>query len=87
MSPRRDTVSAVCGASDRGGTLPRRENNAPGARAEADLGGVFPVRFSYKIKGGGRQRPPPAHKAPQCGAFPGFDQVVAKERITENGWS
>ena len=25
-----------------------------------------------RIKGGGRKRPPPGHKAPQCGAFPGF---------------
>ena len=28
--------------------------------------------FSTRIKGGGRKRPPPAHKAPQCGAFLAF---------------
>ena len=28
--------------------------------------------FSTRIKGGGRKRPPPGHKAPRCGAFPAF---------------
>ena len=46
-----------------------------------------PVRLSYKIKGGGRKRPPPGHIAPQCGAFPGSGKVVAKQRVNGFGWS
>ena len=30
--------------------------------------------FRTRIKGGGRKRPPPGHKAPQCGAFPAFEE-------------
>ena len=30
--------------------------------------------FRTRIKGGGRKRPPPGHKAPQCGAFPVFEE-------------
>ena len=37
---------------------------------------VSASRKKYKIKGGGRLRPPPAHKAPQCGAFRDFGTDV-----------
>ena len=30
--------------------------------------------FRTRIKGGGRKRPPPGHKAPQGGAFPVFEE-------------
>ena len=43
-------------------------------------GGFFrwrrPFDFSTMIKEGGRKRPPSAHKAPQCGAFQGFEAAV-----------
>ena len=34
------------------------------------------VRKYNKIKGHSRKRPRPAHKAPQCGAFRGFETAV-----------
>ena len=37
-----------------------------------------PVRFLHRIKGGGRVRPPPTHKAPQCGASSIYGKVVGK---------
>ena len=36
------------------------------------LGPLEAFDFRTRIKGGGRKRPPPGHKAPQCGAFPAF---------------
>ena len=46
---------------------------SPPGRKTAPLGPVSPrfgaFDFRTRIKGGGRKRPPPAHKAPQCGAF------------------
>ena len=54
----------------------RGRARAPPRRETAPLGPVSPrfgaFDFSTRIKGGGRKRPPPAHKAPQCGAFPDF---------------
>ena len=41
----------------------------PGSPVSGPLGAFD---FSTRIKGGGRKRPPPGHKAPQCGAFPAF---------------
>ena len=35
-----------------------------------------PRSILCKIKEGGRLRPPSAHKAPQCGAFRGFETAV-----------
>lgn len=50
--------------------------DTPGGH-EALLGGFLQIShesgafdFSTRIKEGGRKRPPPTHKAPQCGAFP-----------------
>ena len=43
------------------------------ARLRAVLAGMIERHYARsilcKIKGGGRKRPPPSHKAPQCGAF------------------
>ena len=36
-----------------------------------------------KIKEGGRLRPPSAHKAPQCGAFRGFETAVGRCTLTD----
>ena len=46
-----------------------QRKNASGGRILGPLG-VFD--FSTRIKGGGRKRPSPGHKAPRCGAFPAF---------------
>ena len=43
---------------------------------EGVLWGDIPVRKYNKIKGRSRKRPQPAHKAPQCGAFRGFETAV-----------
>ena len=37
---------------------------------------VWAVRKYNKIKGRSRKRPQPAHKAPQCEAFRGFETAV-----------
>ena len=46
-----------------------QQKNASGKPCLGPLGAFD---FRTRIKGGGRKRPPPGHKAPQCGAFPGF---------------
>ena len=38
--------------------------------------------FRTRIKGGGRKRPPPAHKAPQCGAFSRFGKGAPERSFT-----
>ena len=43
---------------------------------EGVLWGDIPVRKYNKIKDRSRKRPRPAHKAPQCGAFRGFETAV-----------
>ena len=46
-----------------------RERTPPGSPVSGLLGAFD---FSTRIKGGGRKRPSPGHKAPRCGAFPAF---------------
>ena len=41
-----------------------------------DFWTVKAVRFYHKIKRGAPNRAPLAHKAPQCGAFRGFETAV-----------
>ena len=37
---------------------------------------TYCLLYTSKIKGRSRKRPRPAHKAPQCGAFRGFETAV-----------
>ena len=46
-----------------------RGRTPPGSPVSGLLGAFD---FSTRIKGGGRKRPSPGHKAPRCGAFPAF---------------
>ena len=46
-----------------------QQKNASGKPCLGPLGAFD---FRTRIKGGGRKRPPPGHKAPRCGAFPAF---------------
>ena len=46
-----------------------QKKNASGSLVWGPLGAFD---FRTRIKGGGRKRPPPGHKVPQCGAFPAF---------------
>ena len=50
-------------------TFNSRRRTPPGSPLSGTLGAFD---FSTRIKGGGRKRPPPGHKAPRCGAFPAF---------------
>ncbi|GAA6308401.1 hypothetical protein F260042K2_42300 [Flavonifractor plautii] len=47
-----------------------QKKNAPRSPVSGPFGAFD---FSTRIKEGGRKRPPPGHKAPQCGAFPAFE--------------
>ena len=42
-------------------------------------------RKKYQIKGGGRERPPPAHNAPQCGAFRNYGTNVGFQYFQDLG--
>ena len=59
---------AACGARAVR-TIQIQRKNASGGPVSGPLGAFD---FRTRIKGGGRKRPPPGHKAPQCGAFPAF---------------
>ena len=48
-----------------------QRKNTSGGLVSGPLGAFD---FRTRIKGGGRKRPPPSHKAPQCGAFPAFEE-------------
>ena len=69
--------AAVCAFGKGDGASPRW-NSIPAfwaacARLRAALAGMIERLYARsilcEIKGGGRKRPPPSHKAPQCGAF------------------
>ena len=45
------------------------------------------VRFSNKIKRGGRKRPLRSHRVPQCGSLSIFQKVVGKRTVFHFGWS
>ena len=81
---------AACAPVENSSVESRPNTGQNSCAADPVAGGIQlknSVRFSYKIKRGGRKRPSLAHKAPQCGAFPGFGQVVAKIGLLGFGWS
>ena len=91
-------LSAQTAHFDRRGQAPhpcprvRQREKAPLTQTQSTQKGcVFacpvPVLFLHRIKGGGRARPPPAHKAPQCGASLAHGKVVGKQGQRGFRWS
>ena len=56
-----------------GGGCPDHPNSEEERLRGPRFGPFGAFDFRTRIKGGGRKRPPPGHKAPQCGAFPAFE--------------